>query len=209
MDIDFIERLERRLEEDLPGLEAQLLMAPRGREDHLEPTDTSKIACVMALIFPKDDDWHIALIERTSDNPNDPHSGQISLPGGRLEETDDTYADCALRELQEEIGINNEEIGLVGELSSLYVHISDYLIYPFVGFAGVEPTFSPQPSEVKSIIQLPLEHFLKDKNKKSESMVIRGVTIEDVPYYNLGDYKLWGATAMIMSEFEKILHEVY
>lgn len=209
MDIDFIERLERRLEGELPGLQAQLAMAPRGREDHLEPGSTYKVACVMILLFPKEGEWHLALIERATNNVNDPHSGQISLPGGKLEETDDTYADCALRELQEEIGINNEEIGLLGDLSSLYIHISDFLIYPFVGFTGEEPAFSPQPSEVKSIIKVPLDTFVNKRNKRMEDMEIRTHILKDVPYYSIGEYKLWGATAMIMSEFEQLLHEVY
>lgn len=84
MDIQFIERLERELEEELPGREAQFLMAPMERQQNFEIPDSHVLACVVALIFPKKKDWHVVLIERVSDNPNDHHAGQLSFPGGNL-----------------------------------------------------------------------------------------------------------------------------
>ena len=98
MDIQFIERLERELEEELPGREAQFLMAPMERQQNFEIPDSHVLACVVALIFPKKKDWHVVLIERVSDNPNDHHAGQLSFPGGKFEEKDYSYQDCALRE---------------------------------------------------------------------------------------------------------------
>jgi len=208
MDIDFIERLERRLLDDLPGQKAQLIMANQARKVMLEASNTYNEACVMILLFLKNKDWHLALIERTAFNPNDPHSGQLSLPGGRMEESDQTHSDCALRELHEEIGVNPEDIGVIGELSSLFVHVSDYLIYPFIGFTEREPVFYPQPSEVQEVIEIPLEIIYKDKFRSKKDIPVRNMILKDMPYIKVGDRTLWGATAMILSEFAEIIKEL-
>lgn len=209
MDIDFIERLERKLEDDLPGLPSQLKMAPIGREDHLITPSQYKDACVMTLIYPKKDDWHVVLIQRTITHPNDPHSGQISLPGGKMEDTDHTHADCALRETQEEVGINAEDVGIIGELTPLYVGVSNFLIYPFIGFTTQEPNFEPQASEVQKIIEVPVDLFVGDRYKRKKHMNIRGNVLKNVPFYEVYDHVLWGATAMIMSEFGSVIEDVY
>ncbi len=196
------------MEDDLPGISAQLLMSPSGRSDHLESPVHYKEACVLVLIFPKDGEWNLAFIERAEQNANDPHSGQISFPGGKLEETDDTYADCALRETQEEIGVDSSSIGIIGELTSLYISVSNYLIFPFVGFTSQEPDFVPQESEVRSILEIPLKEVFSHRNKKRVDLTVRQNKLKDVPCYMLDDHILWGASAMILSEFEAVLDEI-
>jgi 8-oxo-dGTP pyrophosphatase MutT (NUDIX family) len=205
MDIQLIERIERELEEELPGQSAHLMMMPKQRQIIEEVPENHVKACVLALLFPKNKEWHITLIHRVSDNPNDPHAGQLSFPGGKLEDSDYSYQDCALRETEEELGINSSEIGIVGELSSLYVPVSNYLIYPFVGFMSSEPDFNPQKSEVTSVVTLPLEELLDPKNKKKKKIEIGDKVLDDVPYYDIHQVPLWGATAMIISELEHII----
>ena len=208
MDIQFIERLERELEEELPGREAQFLMAPLERQDTTEVPDDHVLACVVALIFPKKKDWNVVLIERVMDNANDHHAGQLSFPGGKFEDTDYSYQDCALREAEEEIGINGSDVGIIGELSSIYIPVSNFLIYPFVGFMGDEPEFSIQRNEVQNIHEVPLRHFLDVRTKKKTDMDVRGRLLKEVPYYEVNNLPLWGATAMIMSEFEQIIRKI-
>jgi 8-oxo-dGTP pyrophosphatase MutT (NUDIX family) len=207
MDIQFIERLEREMEEELPGQQAQFLMAPVERQQNYDVPENSVLACVLALIFPKKKDWHVALIERVSDNVNDVHAGQLSFPGGRFEESDYSYQDCALREAEEELGIHGADVGIIGELTSLYIPVSNYLIYPFIGFMGEEPEYIIQKSEVQNVIEVPLKHFLEPKNKKKTDIDIRNQLLKDVPYYDVHNIPLWGATAMIMSEFESVLRK--
>jgi 8-oxo-dGTP pyrophosphatase MutT (NUDIX family) len=204
MDIQLIERIERQLEEELPGHSAHSLMASKDRQLSEAPDDHIK-ACVLLLLFPKNKEWHITLIQRVNDNLDDPHAGQLSFPGGRFEETDYSYQDCALRELEEELGIMSSEIGILGELSSIYINVSNFLIYPFVGFVSSEPDFNPQKSEVHSVITLPLEKLFDQKNKKRKNLEVRGHILEDVPYYDVHDIPLWGATAMMISEFEQVV----
>ncbi len=209
MNIEFIHDLEHRLKDGLPGEEAQNRMAPYLVIKERQPVpEDHKIGCVMALLYPKDRKSYIALIERASHHPEDKHAGQISFPGGKLEDSDYSYEDCALRETYEEIGVAPESIGILGGLTSLYVPVSGFLIHPFIGFTAEYPKFNIHESEVKSIIELPVEHLLKSKYKGSTDMEARGMIIKDVPYYDANGKKIWGATAMIMSELECIINEL-
>ncbi|KXK37109.1 MAG: CoA pyrophosphatase [Saprospiraceae bacterium] len=208
MDISFIHELEHKLDEDLPGERIQNLMAPPGGEKYRELSLDHMTACVMLLLFPKDNEWHFALIERTSRNPLDKHSGQISLPGGKMTDHDYSFEDCALRETYEEIGVSPDSIGILGHLTPLYVYVSNFLVHPFIGFTTEYPRFTLQKSEVEDIIELPLEHILKSRNKGVTDMEVRDHLIHDVPYYDINGKKLWGATAMIVSEMEYIIRDL-
>lgn len=208
MDVKFIQDLEKRLYQDLPGPEFQNLMAPVGSEKYREVSQDHKIACVLALLFPKNDEWHISLIERTSLHPDDKHAGQISFPGGKLDENDYSYEDCALRETYEEIGVPPDSIGILGHLTPLFVFVSNFLVHPFVGFTTEYPKFVKQDSEVHSIVEVPLSHFLKPKNKGKSDIVVREMVLKDTPYYDIYGHKLWGATAMMISEMEHVVKEI-
>lgn len=210
MDIDFIQDLETQLSKELPGVAAQIKMAPASdqSEKYLQLSDDYKIACVLIVLFPKNEDWHVVLIERSLHSVNDKHAGQLSLPGGKMDETDRSLEDCALRETYEEIGLNPSSIGILGELTPLFVHVSNFLVHPFVGFTTEYPKFIIQESEVNSIIEVPLRHFLDDTYKKQSDIEIRDLTLKSVPNYKINKKALWGATAMVMSEFEHILKEI-
>jgi len=208
MDVKFIQNLEKRLYQDLPGEPFQNLMSPVGSEKYRIIAQDHKIACVLALLYPKNDEWYISLIERASQHPDDKHAGQISFPGGKFDTNDYSYEDCALRETYEEIGVPPDNIGILGELTSLYVYVSNFLVHPFVGFTSEYPDFQPQKSEVSTIIEVPIMHFIKSKNKGVSDIKVRDFVLPKTPYYEVQGYKLWGATAMIMSEFEQILKEL-
>ncbi len=209
MDIAFIHDLEHKLKDDLPGVEAQNRMAPLSNITKRHPIpENHTIGCVMALLYPKDRKSYIALIERTNHKPDDKHAGQISFPGGKLEDSDFSYEDCALRETYEEIGVPPESVGVLGALTPLYVPISGFVIHPFIGFTAEYPRFNLQSSEVQSLIELPVENMLKSKFKGRIDMVVRGTLLKEVPYYDAGGKKVWGATAMIMSELEHIINEL-
>lgn len=205
MNIRFIQNLELQLNKPLPGMEAQKKMAPVGSEKYRQVLPNHKTACVLALLFPKNEIWHLGFIERTSDQPNDKHAGQISFPGGALSSGDASYEYCALRETYEEIGVPPDMIGILGSLTPLFVYVSNYVVYPFIGFTTEYPTFIPQPSEVQNILEIPIHHFMDPKNKGLTDMVVRDIILKDTPYYNVAGHKLWGATAMMVSELEHIL----
>lgn len=203
--MDFIKNIQQRLSEPLPGKEHQLLMAPSLRGLAKPSSQPATVACVLVLLFPKDDKWHLALMQRMP-HEKDKHSGQISFPGGRYEESDTTLEYCALRETEEEVGVSIDDVTVIGQLSELYIPVSNFQVYPFVGFVKNTPMFIPQPSEVQQIIEVPIE-MLKDvsSQKKIDYRVRKNIILKDTPYFDFYGNMVWGATAMMLSEFRSVV----
>jgi 8-oxo-dGTP pyrophosphatase MutT (NUDIX family) len=199
--LEIIEKVVQKLKQPLPGVEAQYRMATAFRYNRTPAPPTAVDAGVLALFYPKNDQWHIVLIERTSRYPQDRHRGQISFPGGRYEPSDPSLEFTALREAEEEIGIDSSKVEVLGKLTNLYIPVSNFLVHPYVAYTEAHPTFTPQPSEVASILEVPLDHFLTEQNIRRMDMTVQGnLRLKDVPYFDIGGKVLWGATAMMMSE---------
>lgn len=207
---EFIEHLRARLAEPLPGRSAQYKMASMRRLEELGfnpvPPPDAKVACVLNLLhYGADGRWRTVLIQRT-DNPRDRHSGQVSFPGGRYEESDGELVNVALREAHEEVGVSPLEVQVLGRLTELYIPVSNFVVHPFVGVLLGVPDFRPQPGEVESILTPDLGLFTLPENKKTIDLTIgQGVTMKNVPYFDVDGRIVWGATAMIMSEFLEIM----
>jgi len=203
-----IDQLKNQLQKDLPGKPAQYKMAHAVRVNYPPPPANAKIACVLNLLYPKNNEWHLVLIERMSLYKNDRHSGQISFPGGGLENTDESLAAGALREANEEVGVKIEDIELLGKLTDIYIPVSNFLVHPFVGKLDYEPQFIPQPTEVKSILEVPLDHLRNPKTiQRKDLKISQQITLKDVPYYNVQNHVVWGATAMMLSEFLEVVNQ--
>jgi 8-oxo-dGTP pyrophosphatase MutT (NUDIX family) len=205
----FVEQIRRKLTEPLPGQSAQLRMAfaQRAEQLRLDPSVPAhaKIACVALILWQNQDDWHTILIQRTT-NPQDRHSGQISFPGGKYDENDGNLITTALREVHEEIGVPPAQVEILGQLTELYIPVSNFVVYPFVGVLSGSPTFSLQAGEVEHIMMPPIRHFQEEGNKAfKELRVGTGVLLKDVPCYVVEEKAVWGATAMIISEFLELL----
>jgi 8-oxo-dGTP pyrophosphatase MutT (NUDIX family) len=203
---DFIHQLSQALSQPLPGPVAQYKMAHVARQGRITIPPNVKEAGVMALFFPKHEEWQLALIQRNSDNPNDRHGGQISFPGGKREKTDANLAETALRETEEEIGVQRADIKLLGGLSELYIPVSNFRVEPYVGFLDYTPAFSPQASEVQAILEVPFS-LLKDKAIRQETdlQVTQHIVLKNVPYFGINGHMVWGATAMMISELLEAL----
>lgn len=172
------------------------------------PPPDARIACVLNLLSWKDGAWHTILIQRTQ-NPRDRHSGQVSFPGGRYEENDGELQNVALRETYEELGIPPVYIEILGQLTELYIPVSNHVVYPFVGVLKEQVPFVPQPGEVAHILTPAVEMFTRSENRKSTDLTLHGgITLKEVPYYDVEGRIVWGATAMILSEFLEIWEEV-
>lgn len=208
MDLSFIRDLEENLQGELPGPEAQYRMAHVARQGYREVPPTARQAGVLALLYPRGNQWHIVLIERVN-NQQDRHSGQVSFPGGRREQSDPTLAATALREAEEEVGVYAEHIHLLGPLTSLYIPVSNYNVQPFVGFTERTPSFRPEVQEVQSILEVPFPLFLNKETIRTRHLPLNEqVILRDVPYYHVFDKTVWGATAMMLSELVEVAQPI-
>ncbi len=201
----FIQHLQTRLQGSLPGTAAHHRMARNFRPTVIPPPEGASLAGVLALLFPKNDEWQLALIERVTTHSGDRHSGQISFPGGKYEAGDGILMNTALREAHEEVGVSPNVVNMLGALTELYIPVSNYLVHPFVGWMDHAPVFQPQWSEVQSVLEVPF-HALEDPAtlQTTDIRVANNMTFKEVPYFSLSGKVVWGATAMILSELLEV-----
>jgi 8-oxo-dGTP pyrophosphatase MutT (NUDIX family) len=206
--MQIIEKLQNRLAEPLPGLEAQMKMAPMIRKWDYEIPENVKYSAVLVLLYPHQGELHLAFMKRPDSGA--PHSGQVCFPGGRREESDADYTETALREAWEEMGIIPEKVQVLGKLSDLYIPPSNYMVYPSVGYTSERPDFVPQPNEVAAMIEVPLSYLLQEEIQieKKVPMTGQNTVFMETPGYEVFEYFIWGATAMMISEFLHIIKEV-
>ncbi|WP_123985307.1 NUDIX hydrolase [Taibaiella soli] len=203
-----IERLKKRLQEPLPGRSFQELMAARVLPMPDEIPKNARSSGVLALLFPKQEELNLLLIERAIDGGK--HSGQVAFPGGRYEQTDKDLEATALRETKEEIGIGSDTIEVLGALSCLYIPVSNFNVYPFVGLSAPPATYILSEREVASVLEVPLaELFAPSAKIKTEVRPSsRPDLVLEVPAYQLaGKPIIWGATAMMLSELEAVWND--
>ena len=200
--------VRRALSRPRPELEALLRMAtqPRPGGAGLPLGHSPKQGGVLLLLYPIDSYLHLVLTRRTEQVAN--HKGQISLPGGAREPGNHSLLETALRETREELGIRTDQLQVLGPLTSLYIPPSDYCIQPYVAYADARPDFSPEPTEVEELLEMSLNHLLDPATREEEIWELRGHPVV-VPFYRLGEHKIWGATAMVLSEFEVMLRRSY
>ncbi|MFO7922634.1 MAG: CoA pyrophosphatase [Bacteroidales bacterium] len=179
---------------------SQYKMAPFTHNEYAASMDTGT-AGVLVLLFPRKGDLFTLLIKRT-EYPG-PHSGQISLPGGKSDKTDKSQIETALREAREETGIEPENITVLGTLTPLYIPVSNLEVLPVVGYTELQPEFRINKSEVEYLIHVPLQHLIRKNTATEKPLKVRGKSIH-APGYLVENEYVWGATAMILSEFIEI-----
>jgi 8-oxo-dGTP pyrophosphatase MutT (NUDIX family) len=204
-----INDLCERLKKPLPGLEAQMAMASRKRiKFPSENTDPLKAipSGVLILLYPFDNDIYFVLIRRP--DYSGIHARQIGLPGGKFEEGDGSLVETAIREAREEIGIDPSKINVIGKLTALYIPPSNFIVTPVLAWASERPVFTGNPREVDGIIEVSLSSFLRDTSVQVKRFnLVMGLSA-NFPCYFIDKNIIWGATAMILSEFRTILKEI-
>ena len=166
-------------------------------------------SAVLCLLYPMNGELHVLLMKRKEDKGA--HSGQVSFPGGRYETTDADYRATALREAQEEVGIVSAEVEILGALTSLYIPVSNFNVYPYVGYAQSRPVYNLSQNEVSYTIEVPLSTLLHAERKIVTDVSSPAIPelIRKVRAYKLEDGTIiWGATAMIISELEAVVVDV-
>jgi 8-oxo-dGTP pyrophosphatase MutT (NUDIX family) len=163
---------------------------------------------VLVLLYPHRSDGfegpvpHLVLTRRTEAMPR--HRGQISLPGGRFDPAEGSLLRTALREAQEELGVDPSTLAIWGQLEPERINASHYLIAPYVAYASRRPDFRPQPSEVAEVIEVPLPLLLDPTTLAEEIWEIQG-TPRQVVFYRHGEHKIWGATARVLGKLVALL----
>ena len=187
---------KERLQKPLAGEAAQLLMAPTFRGSFPDRGEALK-AAVLLLLYPVGSAIHLVFMKRNE--YDGPHSGQVSLPGGAWEPEDISLEDTAIRECREEVGVESP-IEILGALTPLHIPVSNYLVHPFVGWTDSIPDFCPDPSEVQYLIEASLDELLNPAMRDIETLYHHQRPVK-APFYRVGKDKIWGATAMMLSEF--------
>lgn len=191
---------------ELTGEKAHCIYSPPNRPKFSYDeilTKNPKYAAVNILLYLKDNEWYFPLMVRTY-NKNDKHSGQISLPGGKRENFDKTFAETAKRETMEEMGIESHYIRIIREITPIYIPPSNFYVYPYISYTKKNPIFTLQATEAKELIEFPVESLLT-MHSQPIFMKLNPDQDYEVPVINFNGYMVWGATAMILSEFSLLL----
>jgi 8-oxo-dGTP pyrophosphatase MutT (NUDIX family) len=198
--------LKARLAEPLPGAEARSRFDPRPwpRPDYDTPPPDARFAAVLILLYPHEGRWHLPLTLRPRHLPA--HAGQVSLPGGAIAPGETSQA-AAVREFHEELGADDEPIELIGRLSPIYVHASNFRVEPWVGTAQRRPAMAPNAAEVAELLEVPLAHLVNPANFASHQRQQQGVVYE-APHFSWPPHRIWGATCRILGELVTILGEL-
>ena len=195
-----IEKLQISYQDNLPGKAAQnmMLAKPRVAVKFTNSVEHATPSAVLILLYPHKNDIYFILTERT--NEVEHHKGQISLPGGSWENGEHLH-ETALRETEEEIGIPADKTKIICKLTPLFVKMTGYMIHPFVGYLTKKPNIVPHSGEVNNVSTVSISELIDPVNQFTELWNIRKIPV-DVPFFKFGKYKVWGATAMILSEFQ-------
>lgn len=207
-DNEFILALGQKLKEDLPAYSAQSIMEPPLRNTlDLDSSNAKKAATILILYYEKE--WKFLLIKRSS-HPLDKHKGQISFPGGSLEKGESSK-EAAIREAEEEIGVQSTQIEILGKLSDLFIPVSNFIVSPYVSIGqdiSLEKLVK-QESEVADIISISLKDFLDESAVKFKTMTMpNGFVLKKIPVFKIEGEIIWGATAMMLSEFKEIVKKI-
>lgn len=160
-------------------------------------------AAVLIPLFKAESEYRVLFTKRTE--TVEAHKGQISFPGGRIEEEDGSPLETALREADEEIGLSRKDVTVLGQMDDARTVSSNYVVYPFVGLIPYPYEFKTSVQEVKDLLEVPFQVFLSgDSCGETYPVIYEGVTYQTLAYRYKGEV-IWGATARIMQNLVKIL----
>jgi 8-oxo-dGTP pyrophosphatase MutT (NUDIX family) len=201
----FADLLRTELLKGLPGSEVKWQMASSDRMIRNFPRfpgNDAMVAAVLILLYRYKGSVYTVFMQRP--DYNGVHSGQISFPGGKKEISDENSIQTALREANEETGVDPAKIKVIGNLTPLFIPVSNIIVTPVVGWINEKPVFNHHPGEVVFLIEADIKTLLDPATLKTKPFEIRGEMIE-IKYFDYAGNVIWGATAMILHELLTIL----
>jgi 8-oxo-dGTP pyrophosphatase MutT (NUDIX family) len=202
---ELCDRLKDRLMLPLPGeqahntFRAQPVGDVRPRFEHKHPP---RPGGVTVLLYEDAGDIKFPLIKRP-DYPG-AHGGQVSLPGGKAEAGEDSVQ-AALRECEEEIGVDRTRIEVLGKLSDFLVIPSNYIVTPIIACISEKPVFIPDPFEVSRVLHARLDEVTAEHAIRQKEILAAGKYRMMAPHFEIENEIVWGATAMMLNEFRLVL----
>ena len=201
--------LKQRLSLPLPGSDAQHKMAHAERRINLarlKIPENPRMGAVLILLYEVNGTVRFPLIVRSV--YEGVHSGQVALPGGGIESVDKNLEATSIREAVEETGIEKKQVEILGRLSELYIPPSNFLVTPFIGMYSGKPVFVPHAREVVQIVEMDMEKLMDEKLIREKNIRLSSGMNILTPYFDFDGLTVWGATAMILSEFKSVLFEI-
>lgn len=203
---NFIHTVKRNLNNPLPGVSAHLKMVSVERKEMIRQkfrTPDAKKAAVLILFYPVIEKPHLIFIERSMYGGI--HSGQISFPGGQFENQDNSLIQTALRETEEEIGIKASSITTIGNLSHIFIQPSNFYVLPVVAYLNDIPDFIIDKKEVSKVLNFSWDQLTDKNNIINSDIQVRGTILRDVPCFQINNFVIWGATAMMLRELIDVI----
>ncbi len=202
-----VTKLKQQLKLPLPGKTAQKRMMPKANwlQDRFA-IDIKKGAnegAVLILLYKKKGKIYFPLIQRhTYDGV---HSGQISFPGGKVEPTDASIEATALRETEEEIGVQSGLINVLGRLTDLFIIVSNFNVRPVIGYLNSPPKFKLDEHEVANVLEVSIEQLLNANLIKEKRIEVKQGVFLTAPYFDFDGHHVWGATSMMLAELKVVV----
>jgi len=186
--------------------------SPRGAADRVEVErydrsvfPPARPAATLLLVYPAaSGELTVPLTVRRADLRA--HAGEISLPGGTVDEGDASHEAAALREAWEEVGVDPASVRMAGVLDEVWIPVSNFELRPFVGTVAARPRLTPHTDEVAEILELPL-HLLVTDELVGEELIEGPGWLLRAGVYRWQGHRIWGATARTLAMFAAVLHE--
>lgn len=200
---DVIRQLNTALQRELPGAEAQAVLAPVPRREWPAGFNPAQVrhAAGLLLVFPLRARAHIVLTVRSDTLGR--HGGQVSLPGGVVE-PGETFEQAALREASEEVALAPDGIRVLGTLTPIDIPVSGFRLHPIVAAGREHPAMAPADGEVARILEVPVADLANRDALRSTTQIRDGRSYR-VPAFHVHGFEIWGATAMVLAEFLALL----
>lgn len=190
------------------GVRSHLKMIPKERQmPNLDEIQNKEIkrAAVLALFYPGNKNETLFLLTLRA-NYQGTHAAQISFPGGKFEESDQSLKKTALRETYEEVGVSMDQVIIKKKLTDTFIPPSNFLVRPYLGVTTMKPEFITN-HEVEQVIEVKLADLLDDSMVTTENLTTSYMKNIDVPCFRFNNQTVWGATAMMLSEIKDLIKE--